>query len=89
MHRVKLTPGAQRQLDRLSAAQFERVTAALRSLGDNPRPIGIKKLRRSIYRIRVGNWRVIYSIQDKESLVVVGRIARRSEDTCDGVDDLF
>ena len=89
MYRVRLNPGAQRQLDRLSGSQLERVAGALRGLAENPRPLGTKKIRRSIHRIRLGNWRVIYSIQDKESLVVVGRIARRSKDTYSDLDDLF
>jgi len=42
-----------------------------------------------MYRIRVGNWRVVYAVFDRDNLVIVGKIARRSEKTYDGLDGLF
>ena len=78
MYRVKLTARAQRELDKVSAEDLARIVVALRQLGDNPRPSGAKKLRASIYRVRVGDWRIIYAILDRENLVIVGKIVRRS-----------
>ncbi len=89
MYQLKLTSRAQRQLDKLPAEDLERIVAALQQLGDSPRPSGAKKLRGSIYRIRVGDWRIIYAILDKDNLIIVGKIARRAEDTYDRVKDLF
>ena len=89
MYQLKLTSGAQRQLDKVPADALERIVAALKRLGDNPRPSGAKKLKGSIYRIRVGDWRIIYAIFDKDNLVLVGKIARRSKDTYDRVNDSF
>ena len=45
----------------------------MRLLADAPRPIGVKKLKgyENIYRIRVGDYRVIYEIQDQEMLVII------------------
>ena len=89
MYQVKLTPQARRQLDKVSGEDLGRIVAALQQLGDNPRPAGAKKLRGSIYRIRTGDWRIIYAVLDKENLVIVGKIARRSEDTYERMKELF
>lgn len=89
MYQLKLTSGAQRQLDKVPADDLELIAVALKRLGDNPSPSGVKKLKGSIYRIRVGDWRIIYVILDKGNVVLVGKIARRSEETYDRVNDLF
>ena len=89
MYQVKLTPRAQRQLDKLPVEDLGRIIGALQQLGDNPRPFGAKKLRGSIYRIRVGDWRIIYAVLDKDNIILAGKIARRSKDTYDKVKDLF
>ena len=89
MYQLKLTSRAQRELDKLPAQELERIVAALQQLGGDPRPFGSKKLRASIYRIRVGDWRIIYAVFDKDDLTVVGKIARRSKDTYQRMGDLF
>lgn len=89
MYQVRLTSRAQRELNKLSTKDLGRVVAALQQLRDNPRPSGVKKLRGSIYRIRVGDRRIIYAVFDKENLVVVGKIAKRSKDTYDRIKELF
>jgi mRNA interferase RelE/StbE len=89
MYRLKLTSQAQRHLDKLLAEDLERIVAGLKQLKDNPRPSGAKKLRGPIYRIRVGDWRIIYAVFDKDNLIIVGKIARRSKDTYDRMKELF
>ena len=89
MYRLELTRRAQCELDNISGKEFERIIIALKGLRDNPRPTKCKKLRRSIYRIRQGKWRIIYAVFDKENLILVGKITRRSESTYDGLDQLF
>ena len=89
MYRLELTPRAQRQLDKLPAEDLGRIVAALQQLGGNPRPSGTKKLRGLIYRIRVGGWRIVYAVFDKDNLVIVGKVARRSKDTYDRIKELF
>jgi mRNA-degrading endonuclease RelE of RelBE toxin-antitoxin system len=90
MYRVDLQIHARRQMDKVHGNKdFDRIAAAILSLRENPRPFGVKKLKNSIYRIRTGNWRTIYSLDDREKAVLIGRIARRSEDTYNGVEDLF
>ena len=89
MYRLKLTSQAQRQLDKLPAEDLGQIVAALQQLGGNPRPSGAKKLKGSIYRIRTGDWRIIYTVFDKDNLIIIGKIARRSKDTYDRMKDLF
>ncbi len=89
MYQLKLTSRAQRELDKLPAQDLTRIVATFQQLGGDPRPFGSKKLRASIYRIRVGDWRIIYAVFDKENLTIVGKIARRSRDTYQRVGDLF
>ena len=89
MYRLKLTSQAQRQLDKLLAEDLGQIVAAMKQLGDNPRPSGTKKLRGPIYRIRVGDWRIIYAVFDKDNLIIVGKVARRSKDTYDRIKGLF
>jgi len=89
MYRLELTTQAQRQLDKLPVADLKRIVAVLQQFRDNPRPSGVKKLRRPIYRIRVSDWRIVYAIFDKDNLVIVGKLARRSRDTYKRINDLF
>ena len=104
MYRLELTHRAQSELDEFGGEDLERVVTTIQklcpgspkslatfwgNLKDEPRPQGVRKLRGSIYRIRVGDWRVIYAVFDKDRLVVVGKIVRRSERIYDKVDELF
>jgi mRNA interferase RelE/StbE len=71
-----------RELDRIHEPDFSRITKAILQLEDVPRPTGCRKLRGlEGWRIRVGNWRVIYHIDDDEKLVTVVSVRRRREDT--------
>ena len=89
MYEVKLTGRAHREFDKLSSTEQNRIVNVLDRLSVDPRPSGIRKIYGNIYRVRTGNWRVIYAVFDKDRLVLVGRIIRRSEDTYDRVKDLF
>jgi mRNA interferase RelE/StbE len=89
MYDVILSKRAQRLYNKLSGRDFERIDNNLELLKTNPRPQGVKKITGNIYRIREGDWRIIYAIYDKGRLVIVGKIGRRSEDTYDGVKEMF
>ena len=81
-YQVKLRRAARKQLDRLVRRDYQAVTQAISTLGQEPRPPRVKKLAESgLWRIRVGPYRVVYAIDDKESLVIVVRVARRTEDS--------
>jgi len=71
-----------RELDRIHEPDFSRTTTAILQLENDPRPTGCRKLRGlEGWRIRIGNWRVIYTIDDDEKLVTVVSVRRRREDT--------
>lgn len=69
-----------RGLDKQTA---KKIIDTIDKIADDPRPFGYKKLvdEEGLYRIRVGNYRVIYEIHDDVLLIVVLRVARRREDT--------
>jgi mRNA interferase RelE/StbE len=82
MHEVLLSGQAERDFRRLPAEVFQRVIAAIRSLGADPRPPGCRKLRgstRDDYRIRVGEYRVVYEIDDRKKAVRIMRARHRRE----------
>lgn len=89
MYEVELTKRAYREFNKLSLSDQDRIEAELDRLEANPRPPGTRKIRGNIYRIRSGDWRVIYAIFDKDRLVMVGKIVRRAEDSYDGVEGRF
>ncbi len=68
---VVLRPAAQRGLRKLPRDDVARLRDAMRSLADRPIRRGVKKLigRRAFYRIRVGGYRIIYSIEDDRILI--------------------
>ena len=79
-YRVLLQRSAQKALEKFPPEVRNRIYFALKSLGENPRPTGCKKLRDSNYwRIRVGEYRAIYEIDDADRMVTVLRIAHRGE----------
>lgn len=77
---------AERELQDLNADDSRRVAAAIDDLGRNPRPVGSTRLRgsRGLHRIRVGNYRVIYSIDYTNEMVSIVTIQRRNERTYRG-----
>jgi mRNA interferase RelE/StbE len=81
-YRVEIAPAAQRQLRRLPPGEAARLRGPILALAIEPRPPGVVKLAETgFWRLRVGDLRVVYLIDDVEALVVVLRVARRSEST--------
>jgi mRNA interferase RelE/StbE len=78
---IEIKHTAQKELDAFDDALFARVDQKILALADNPRPSGCKKLigYKDQWRIRVGDWRVVYVIDDTAKLVTVTRIAHRRE----------
>jgi mRNA interferase RelE/StbE len=78
---VRLLVTARRQFLRVPARIRSRVGSAIRALAADPRPPGCKKLVGSTayYRIRVGDYRVLYEVRDREVLVLVIKIGDRRE----------
>ncbi len=77
---VELLGPARRALDSLERRTFFITTRALHRLEDNPRPHGVVKLKGSdLWRIRVGDYRAVYHIDDDHMLVTVLRVGHRRE----------
>jgi mRNA interferase RelE/StbE len=77
---IVLSKKAQKQLDKLSDSVVEPILFAIGSLGNNPRPFGCKKLKgRDGYRIRIGNYRVIYDVVDNQLIIDVITIGHRKD----------
>ncbi len=89
MYRVELASRAQRELRRVRESERKRIGAALARLAREPRPSGSVKLRGPLYRLRVGSYRIIYAVSDREERVVALKVARREKDTHDRLEDLF
>ena len=81
-YEVRLRRVVQKELDALSGQDYEAIAKAISTLEQNSRPPRVKKLTESgLWRIRVGQYRVVYAIDDESRLITVVRIARRKEDT--------
>ncbi len=80
-YEVVLSPKAEKQLDELPTTLQRRITEAVEGLESNPRPHGVKKLAgaENLWRIRVGDYRIVYSIEDDRLIVLVVKIGHRRE----------
>jgi mRNA interferase RelE/StbE len=79
-YRVSILRRAQKELATLPGNTFERVRDALRALAEEPRPAGCKKLKgRDGWRIRVGDYRVIYEIDENERTILIVHIGHRRD----------
>ena len=81
-YEVRLRRAAQKELDALSGRDYEAIATAISALERSPRPPRVKKLADSgLWRIRVGQYRVVYAIDDGSRLITIVRVARRRENT--------
>ena len=79
-YRIELRPAAARALRRLDLQMRPRIRGAIALLAQDPRPPGARPLRgRPGLRIRVGDYRIIYTTHDDVLLIVVVTLGRRSE----------
>ena len=78
---LEIKHSVQRELDSLDDSVFRRIDRKILALEDNPRPAGCKKLRgyKDQWRIRIGDWRVVYLIDDEAKLPTITRVAHRRE----------
>lgn len=80
-YRISLKRSAEKDLQRLSPEVASRIVNAIDSLGSDPRPRGYAQLKgqRDRCRIRIGDYRVLYSIDDRNHEVTVSGIGHRRE----------
>lgn len=78
-YEVRLKSSALKELKSLSKMDAERVLNSIRALRNEPRPRGAKKLRvgKSLWRIRVGDFRAIYEIDDEHRIIHITRVRHR------------
>jgi len=81
MYEILLVKQAEKDLKNLPIQIFDRVITAIKDLSSNPRPSGCLKLKNlsQDYRIRVGDYRIIYEIDNKNQIVKVMRVRHRRE----------
>jgi mRNA interferase RelE/StbE len=78
---IQIMPSALRALARLPKSRQERIRDRIDALAENPRPPGVVKMagQEGLYRIREGDYRVIFAIRDEALLVLVVRVGHRKE----------
>lgn len=80
MHKIELRRKAQRALDRLPKDDFNAVAGAVKGLVNTPRPKGVEKIKSAgLWRIRQGDYRIVYNIDDGQKMVTILRIGHRRE----------
>ena len=71
-YQVRINRPAEKELDDLQSNLPTRIIDRLLQLEQNPRPYGVKKLQgQEAYRLRVGNYRILYTINNAEQLVII------------------
>ncbi len=80
-YQIKILSKARRSIKKLPKSVQENIKNAVRNLGENPRPNNVKKLSGShdLYRIRLGDYRIIYQIKDDILLIVIVMAGHRKE----------
>ena len=81
VYQVQLTRTAEKELEGLPKQAADRILSRIRGLGAEPRPRDCKKLvgQKNAFRIRVGDYRVVYEIHDDKVIVLVIRIRHRKD----------
>jgi mRNA interferase RelE/StbE len=79
-YNITISKSAQKQLDKLQDDIADRIISSIYDLANDPRPNGCKKLKgREAYRIRVGNYRIIYEIFDNVLLIDIIALGHRKD----------
>lgn len=79
-YKVIAKPSAQKDLDKLRVREVKKIAKRINQLRSNPRPVGIQKLSDDEgYRIRSGNYRILFTINEKEKSVLIYRIKHRKD----------
>jgi mRNA interferase RelE/StbE len=82
MFNIIFDKSAEKDLENLPNNLIRRVLRVIEKLADDPKPIGVKKLKGSdedLYRIRSGDYRIVYAINDSVKIVNIRRIRHRKE----------
>ncbi len=78
--KISIKKSAQKELAKLPVEEYERIRDDIRALGENPRPPGSKKLKgREGWRIRAGDYRVIFEIDETGKTITVLHVGARKD----------
>jgi mRNA interferase RelE/StbE len=79
-YKLLIKPSAVKEIEALPRKDRKRIVSRIRGLSPNPRPAGSEKLSgQDKYRLRQGDYRILYEIHDKELFLVVVKVGHRSE----------
>ncbi|RPI64088.1 MAG: type II toxin-antitoxin system RelE/ParE family toxin [Planctomycetaceae bacterium] len=80
-YRLEIKESARKQIIRLAKPDQRRVMAAIADLAETPRPDGVRKIvgADNAYRIRVGDYRIVYEIHDRVLTVYIVRVGHRKD----------
>lgn len=79
-YKILIKPSAVKELKKIQKKDLERITKRIQSLAKEPRPSGCEKLAgQERYRIRQGNYRIVYSIEDDKLIVLVVKVGHRRD----------
>ncbi len=80
-HRIEVSPAAARQLKKIDRRVLPQIAEKSDSLASQPRPNGCEKLSGydSLYRVRAGDYRIVYGVEDRLVLIVVLKVGNRAE----------
>ncbi len=79
-YRLFIKPSAVKDIEALPKKDLGRVVGKIQSLANNPRPSGCEKLSgHELYRLRQGNYRILYTVHDADLIVVVIQVGHRRE----------
>ena len=79
-YEIRILSSAEKEMDKLPIVVHSRISNRILSLENNPRPRGAKKLSgRDEYRLRVGNYRILYTISDSDSALTIIAVGHRRE----------
>jgi len=79
-YKLLIKPSAVKEIEALPVTDRRRIVMRIRALATDPRPAGCEKLSaKELYRVRQGHFRVLYSISDSDSTLIVFKVGHRRE----------
>ncbi len=79
-YEIRILHSAEKEMEKLSVPIHNRISKRILSLENNPRPKGTKKLSaRDEYRLRAGNYRILYTVNDSDGVVTIIAVGHRRE----------
>ncbi|MBE7412671.1 MAG: type II toxin-antitoxin system RelE/ParE family toxin [Leptospiraceae bacterium] len=77
---ISIVPRAEKTLSKINSPTYEKIKKEIGKLEKTPKPVGVKKLKgREGYRIRIGNYRIIYSIDDIKKMILILGVDHRKD----------